>query len=80
MIRHIALVLNFLCPGSGSLILGKWRVGLVQLGILAVCFLAVTQSFHSFYFLLLGGADWAWGLITAEYSPRTGGVAKRKQA
>ena len=79
MIRHIALVLNFLCPGIGSLLLAKWRTGLIQLAILGLCAVAISYSFHSFYFAIALAADWAWGLITAEYSPRTGGVAKRKQ-
>ena len=78
MIRHIALVLNFLCPGIGSLLLGKWRVGLVQLVIIAICFIAISRTSYGMYFWLLGAADWAWGLYTAEYSPRTGGVAKRR--
>ena len=78
MIRHIALVLNFLCPGIGSLLLGKWRTGFAQLLILALCVLAISYSFHSFYFAVALAADWIWGLIVAEWSPKTGGVAKRK--
>lgn len=80
MIRHIALVLNFLCPGIGTLLLGKWRIGLIQLAIIAVCFLAISRTSYGMYFWLIGGADWVWGLITAEYSPSHGGVAKRKKA
>ena len=78
MIRHIALVLNFLCPGIGSLILGKWRTGLIQLAIIVVCFLAISRTSYGGYFWLIGGADWIWGLIVAEWSPKTGAVAKRK--
>ena len=78
MIRHIALVLNFLLPGLGSLVLGKWRVGFAQLAILAVCILAISYSFHSFYFVVALAADWISGLIVAEWSPKTGAVAKRK--
>ena len=77
MIRHIALVLNFLCPGIGSLLLGKFRTGLVQLLILALSILAFTYSFHSFYAVAAIAADWFWGLYTAEWSPRTGKVAER---
>ena len=80
MIRHIALVLNFLCPGIGSLILGKFRTGLVQLLILAVSILAFTYSFHSYYAMFAIAADWFWGLYTAEWSPRTGKVADRTRA
>ena len=74
MIRHIALFFNFLCPGLGSLMLGKVRVGLVQLLVLAVSVLAFTQSFHTFYFVAAIAIDWFWGLYTAEWSPRTGRV------
>ena len=77
MIRHIALVLNFLCPGIGSLLLGKMRIGLAQLLILALSILAFTYSFHSYYAMLAIAADWFWGLYTAEWSPRTGRVAQR---
>jgi len=80
MIRHIALVFNFLCPGIGSLLLGKWRVALAQLAILALSILAFSYSFHSFYALLAIAAVWFWGLYTAEWSPRTGKVAERNRA
>ena len=80
MIRHIALFLNFLCPGIGSLLLGKFRTGLVQLLVLALSILAFTYSFHSFYAVLAIAADWFWGLITAEWSPRTGKVTERGRA
>jgi hypothetical protein len=79
LIRHIALLLNFFLPSLGSFLLGKWRVGLTQLVLFALAILAFTYSFHSFYAAIVLGAVWLWGLYTAEYSPRTGGV-KRKQA
>jgi TM2 domain-containing membrane protein YozV len=79
LLRNIALLLNFLVPGTGSLILGKVRVGLVQLLVLAVSALALANSFHSFYFVLALIADWIWALVSAGYSPRTGGIDKRKQ-
>lgn len=79
MLRHIALILNFFCPGIGSLLLGKWRVGLAQLVLLATSVLAFAYSFHSFYAVLVIAAVWGWSLFSAEYSPRTGGV-KRRQA
>ena len=78
--RHLALLLNFLCPGIGSLILGKWRVGLIQFVLAALAILAFSYSFHSFYAVLVLAAVYAWGLYTAEYSPRTGKVAERPRS
>jgi TM2 domain-containing membrane protein YozV len=80
LIRHIALFLNFLCPGLGSLLLGKVRTGLVQLLVLVLSILAFTYSFHSFYAVCAIALDWFWGLYSAEWSPRTGKVADRTRA
>ena len=80
MIRHIALLLNFLIPGTGSLLLGKWRVGLAQIVVLALSVAAFAGSFHTFFAVFALVAVWFWGLYTAEWSPHTGSVAEREQA
>ena len=72
--RTIALFLNFICPGLGSLVLGKWRTGLIQLLILAASILAFAYSFHAFYAVIAAVAVWIWGLFSADWSPRTGKV------
>lgn len=80
MIRHLALFLNFFCPGLGSLALGKWRIGLAQLALVALALLAFRYSVYSMYAIIVLIAVWGWGLFTAEYNPRTGGVLKTPRA
>ena len=80
MIRHIALLLNFLIPGLGSLLLSKWRVGLSQFALWTLAILALSQDFHAFFAVPIIGAAYAWGLYTAEYSPRTGRVMSRPES
>ena len=75
--RTFALILNFLCPGIGSLVLGKWGQGLVQLVVLAASIFAFAYSFHAVYAVIAIAAVWIWGLFTAEWSPRTGRVESR---
>ena len=72
--RFIALLLNFICPGLGSLALGKWLTGLIQLAILGVCILSFIYSFHAAYAIGAIAIVWLWGLVTAEWSPHHGGV------
>jgi hypothetical protein len=79
MRQNLALLLNFFCPGLGTLILGKVRVGLAQLVVLLLSLLAIAYSFHIAYFIMLLAADWAWGLFVAGYSLRTGGVSKERR-
>lgn len=80
MIRHIALLLNFIVPGLGSAVLSKWRVGLAQFLLAALSILAFAYSFHAIYAIIVLIAVYAWGLYTAEYSLRTGGVLKKPRA
>lgn len=79
MIRHIALFLNFFCPGLGSVLLGKVYSGFFQFLVLVLSILAFAYSFHSFYAVIAIALDWFWGLLTAEWSPRTGRIAERKR-
>jgi len=78
--RTVPLFLNFMIPGTGSFLLGKWRVGLAQIAILAVSLIAMATSFHTFFAVCAIAAVWFWGLYTAEWSPHTGSVAEREQA
>lgn len=77
--RHLALILNFLVPSTGSFLLGKWRVGLAQLVILLGSLLAFAESFHVFYAICALVIVWFWGLFTAEWVPHHGGVADRNE-
>lgn len=80
MIRHIALLLNFIVPGLGSLLLSKWRVGAIQFVLWALAIFSFSRSFYTAFALLVIAGVYAWGLYTAEYSPRTGGVQKKPRA
>lgn len=79
MLRHLALICNFLCPGIGSLMLGKWLSGLAQLAMVGGGIVLLTHSLYGLWSVLLLIAAWGWGLATAEWSPRSGGVAARKR-
>ena len=79
MIRHVALFLNFFCPGLGSLVLGKWRAGLAQFALAGAAILAFANGFHMGIALIAIAIAWGWGLYTAEYSPRTGGVVRKRE-
>jgi hypothetical protein len=76
--RNLALFLNFLAPGLGSFVLGKWRVGLAQLAMVILALIAFRYSFYSGYAILVMIGAWAWALATAGYSARTGGVKREK--
>lgn len=78
MIRHIALLLNFMVPGVGSLLLSKWRIGAIQFVLWALAIFAFSRGFFTAIALLVIAGVYAWGLYTAEYSPRTGGVKRRQ--
>ncbi len=80
MIRHFALLLNFIVPGLGSLLLSKWRVGAIQFVLWALAIFSFSRSFYAGIALVVIAAVYAWGLYTAEYSPRTGGVLKKPRA
>ena len=79
MIRHFALLLNFIVPGLGSLLLSKWRVGAVQFALWGLAIFSFSRSFYTAIALVVIAGVYAWGLYTAEYSPRTGGVTKQKR-
>ncbi len=80
VIRHIALLLNFIVPGLGSLLLSKWRIGAVQFALWGLAILSFSRGFYTAIALLVIATVYAWGLYTAEYSPRTGGVLKKPRA
>jgi hypothetical protein len=80
VIRHIALLLNFIVPGLGSLLLRKWRVGAVQFVLWALAIFSFSRSYYIAVALVVIAGVYAWGLYTAEYSPRTGGVTKQPRA
>lgn len=65
VLSGVGIVVNLFLPGLGSLIMGKWFTGLVQLGVLAVVWLLNTISFHllSFVFWPVGGIIWVWALV-----------------
>ena len=74
------MLLNFIVPGIGSVLLNKWRVGLAQFLLWGAAILSFAWGFHPAYAVIGLLAVYPWGLYTAEYSPRTGGVDTKRRA
>ena len=49
----VATVINVLLPGIGTLMLGKWRIGAIQLGVFVAAGLLGTITFGLIYPILL---------------------------
>lgn len=64
ILAGIGIVVNLFVPGVGSLIMGKWSTGLVQVGVLAVVWLLKMASFGILGFVLwpVAGIIWVWAL------------------
>ncbi len=65
ILAAIGIVVNLFLPGVGSLIMGKWTTGLVQVGVLAVVWLLKLVSFGLLGPLLwpVSGIVWLWALV-----------------
>ncbi len=49
----IATVINVLLPGIGTLMMGKWRIGAIQLGVFVAAGLLGMMTFGLIYPILL---------------------------
>ncbi|AEJ40049.1 hypothetical protein TPY_1869 [Sulfobacillus acidophilus TPY] len=60
----VGIVINLFVPGVGTLIMGKWLSGLVQLGLLFMVWLLRLVSFGFLDMVLwpVTGAVWLWAL------------------
>ncbi|MCY0878809.1 MAG: hypothetical protein OWU84_07710 [Firmicutes bacterium] len=65
ILAAIGIVVNLFLPGVGSLIMGKWTTGLVQLGVLAVVWVLKMVSFGFLGPVLwpVSGIVWLWALV-----------------
>lgn len=65
ILAGIGIVVNLFVPGLGSLIMGKWSSGGIQLGVLAVVWILKFISFGLLGFVLwpVTGVIWAWALV-----------------
>lgn len=65
ILAGIGIVVNLFLPGVGSLIMGKWRTGTVQVGVLAVVWFLKLISFGLLGYVLwpVSGLIWAWALV-----------------
>lgn len=64
VLAGIGVVVNLFLPGLGSLIMGKWSSGTIQLGVLAVVWILKLVSFGLLGFALwpVMGVIWVWAL------------------
>lgn len=65
ILAGIGIVVNLFVPGIGSLIMGKWFSGVVQLGVLAVVWLLRLVSFGLLgpFLWPISGIIWLWALV-----------------
>jgi TM2 domain-containing membrane protein YozV len=65
VLAGIGIIVNLFLPGVGTLIMGKWFSGLVQVGVLAVVWLLKLVSFGLLGFVLwpVAGVIWLWALV-----------------
>lgn len=73
-IAGVGIVINIFLPGVGTLVMGKWKSAVVQLGILGVVWVLKLVSFGILGFVLwpVTGIVWLWALIggLATYADR----------
>lgn len=60
----IGIVVNLFLPGIGTLLMGKWFSGVIQLGVLAVAWILGVASFGILRPFLwpISGVIWVWAL------------------
>lgn len=65
ILAGIGIVVNLFVPGIGSLIMGKWFSGVIQLGVVTVAWLLRLVSFGLLGPLLwpVTGVIWLWALV-----------------
>lgn len=65
ILAGIGIVVNLFVPGIGTLIMGKWFSGLIQVGVLSVVLLLRVISFGilSPFTVPITGVIWLWALV-----------------
>ncbi len=64
LIIIIGIIANLVVPGLGTLMMGKWVSGFIQLALIAVIWLvgAITFGLAGFIVVPLHGLVWLWAL------------------
>lgn len=64
ILAGIGIVVNLFLPGLGSLIMGKWTSGGIQVGVVAIVWLLKLVSFGLLGWFLwpVTGVVWIWAL------------------
>jgi hypothetical protein len=64
ILAGVGIVVNLFVPGVGTLLMGKFSSGAVQLGVLAAVWILKLVSFGLLGFVLwpVTGIIWAWAL------------------
>ncbi|NMP22877.1 hypothetical protein [Sulfobacillus harzensis] len=65
ILAGVGIVVNLFLPGVGTLIMGKWFSGVVQLAVLLVVFLLKKLSFGILtpFVFPISGVIWLWALV-----------------
>lgn len=73
----VGIVVNLVIPGLGSLIMGKWFTGLIQLAMIGFIWLVglLTFGIGAIFLAPVHGLVWLWaligGLITLAMTPHS---------
>lgn len=65
ILAGIGVVVNLFLPGIGTLIMGKWSSGVIQVGVLLVVWLLKVVSFGILtpFTMPITGLIWLWALV-----------------
>lgn len=65
VIAGVGIVVNLFLPGVGTLLMGKWTSGFIQIGVLLVVWFLKFVSFGLLGFVLwpISGLIWLWALV-----------------
>lgn len=67
----IAFILNFVIPGLGNIVIGRWVQGVIQLLITLAALALVLSVFLVFFGIVLFGLSWIYALAVWTYHLRT---------
>ncbi len=63
--KILAIILNIIVPGVGSLIIKKWIQGIIQLMMSILAWFLWLSFLGGFFGFVIGGIAFVWALITA---------------
>lgn len=71
----LAIIFNLIFPGLGSLIAGKYKIGIEQMTLIAVSFILMFMGFGLIGIPLFFGT-WIWGIVSSVKIMRVAGLLR----